>query len=101
MRGTVRVALTDPKQSDAVIAEGRHKWLCQDWSCPMRHFCAQHFGLSERYAAMREQRASEALVCPSRRGERCGHFHLAVRDHFAESLGETRVLPNVAEIGRA
>jgi hypothetical protein len=73
--------------SDDAIEDG-WKWLCQDWSCPSHDICAKHFGLSERYAAMRDQPADEALLCPTREGYQCRHFVIAKRDYFSESLGK-------------
>lgn len=96
----VRQCPTDNVNSDRLIAKG-WQWLCQDWDCPRGNHCAKHFGLSRRYAAMGEQPAKEALVCPTRRADGCDHFAWARRDHFAESLGERRVFPTVAQEGRA
>lgn len=101
MHFVVRVMHSDRALSDKCIADGKYKWLCQDWSCPSRDFCGKHFGLSERYAAMQEQRADEALVRPTRGELRCEHFIPATRDHFAESLGQTRVFPNTSQTGSA
>lgn len=96
----MRQCVVDRRKSDRLIADG-WKWLCQDWTCPRLDHCGRHFGLSKRYAAMGEQPADEALVCPSRDDVGCKHFQLAKRDYVAESLGVRRVFPTVCGVGQA
>ena len=91
----------DNIQSDRIIRSGKYStWLCQDWQCPSSGYCGKHFGLSKRYATMEEQPANEALLRPTRRGDRCQHFIAATRDYFSESLAEKREFPNVVAIKR-
>lgn len=51
----------------------RPRW-CDDWGCPARRSCANHFGRSEAYAKMAERHA------PTGHGAGT-HFWRGVRDH--------------------
>lgn len=89
--GPVKVTVVEQRaeRSRQIIREGKHNWLCEDWACPLKNHCGQHFGLSKRYAAMLEPGPRDALVRPRLAGEdRCEFFVQATRDHFAESLGQ-------------
>lgn len=61
------------------------KVYCDDWRCPARASCAQHFGRSQAYAAMSDRRAKVESVENTGRfnwmagpdaGNSCEHYRL-------------------------
>ena len=77
----------DHEESERAIRSGFYpNWKCQDWRCPSHDICGRHFGLSQRYAAMGEMKADDALCSPRRTGVKCEHFTAATYDHFAKAF---------------